>query len=177
MSALAGAEQVTMSDYPSPVILEALKHNLLRNIKQDHPGSVMVEGHEWGTFTDNFSRSKAGAFTRILSADCIWMEGKQEQLLSSFQYFLSPATRARVWVVAGFHTGREVVATFFERASRAGFEAEAIWEKDVNGSERAWSAHLDASEDDIEYRRKWLVIAILKRRNGSTSTEIGETGT
>lgn len=163
VSALAGASTVTISDYPSPVILKTLKHNVTQNVKNQHVSGVNVQGHDWGTFTDHLSQSEAASFTRILSADCIWMLEKQEHLLATFRHFLSDSPSARVWIVAGFHTGRQVVTAFFERAVSAGFEIEQRWERDVNGNERAWADKRDAVEDDIEYRRQWLVIASLKR--------------
>ena len=41
----------------------------------------------------------------------------------------------RVWVVAGFHTGRAIVAHFFETAVAMGLEVESIYERDLNAAE------------------------------------------
>ncbi|OKL60660.1 hypothetical protein UA08_04230 [Talaromyces atroroseus] len=37
----------------------------------------------------------------------------------------------RVWIVAGFHTGRAIVAHFFETAVAMGLEIESIYERDI----------------------------------------------
>ena len=125
---------------------------------------VTVEGHEWGKLADDFSTRCKGEFTRILCADCLWMEGEHDNLLQSMKHFLAISSSARVWVVAGFHTGRSTVVKFFDKALKVGFDTEEIWEQDVNGIQRPWRRHRGGIEEDIEERRKWLVIAILKRK-------------
>lgn len=57
-------------------------------------------------------------------------------------------SHSRVWVVAGFHTGRAVVASFFDTAVRMGLEIERIYERDL----------IFASEDGKEVRRDWVPV-------------------
>lgn len=79
----------------------------------------------------------------------------------------------RIWVVAGFHTGRAIVAHFFEKAVAMGLEIESIYERDLSAGQeeeakeeqgevrRAWEP-VRAGEGP-ENRRRWCVIAVLKR--------------
>ena len=138
-SALAGGGEVILSDYPSQKILSTLKINVDRNVPENlrYPKHVGVQGHEWGVLTDEFSRSNAGRFTRVLCADCLWMDGNHYGLAQSITHFLSDKEEARAWVIAGFHTGRA--------------------KRDADGNERDW----DRDRQDKE-RNRWLVVAILK---------------
>lgn len=61
------------------------------------------------------------------------------------QWFLAPDGGGKVWVVAGFHTGRAVVAAFFETAAKIGLVPECIYERDLNAM----------TEDGEEVRREW----------------------
>ena len=158
-SALAGGGEVILSDYPSQKILSNLKFNVDRSIpeKLRYPRKVAVQGHEWGVLTDEFSKSHAGHFTRVLSADCLWMDGNHYGLAQSIAHFLSDKEEARAWVIAGFHTGRAKLVSFFDIISQAGLEVEAIWEQDADGYKRDW----DREREDKE-RNRWMVVAILK---------------
>ena len=158
-SALAGGGEVILSDYPSQKILSTLKINVDRNVPETlrYPKKVGVQGHEWGVLTDEFSRSNAGHFTRVLCADCLWMDGNHYGLAQSIAHFLSDKEEARAWVIAGFHTGRAKLVSFFDITSQAGLEIETIWERDADGNERDW----DRERIDKE-RNRWLVVAILK---------------
>lgn len=84
-------------------------------------------------------------------------------------HFLSFNATARVWVVAGFHTGRAAVASFFEVAGEEGLEIDEIWERDNNGGEREWVKERDSKVEDVTERKKWLVVAILRRKVYSLS--------
>jgi hypothetical protein len=78
------------------------------------------------------------------------------------QYFLAPAPSARILVIAGFHTGRAKLAAFFENAvPNSALEVEEIFELDADGRRRVWQAH--AAEEAVGERKKWLVVAKLKR--------------
>jgi len=162
----AGAGQVVISDYPNKELLASLNANVENNILKELRGRVSVHGHEWGQIEDAFSAAHASQFSRILSADCLWMTGEYLNLVQSMLHFLAHGNHARVWVTAGFHTGRPTIAHFFTLAASAGLEAAKIWERDVYGNVRPWS---ETREEDITARKKWLVVAILRRRN-DTST-------
>lgn len=195
MSALAGAGEVVISDYPSPGILSTLETNCAKNIPSSlsseessaSSNSVRVVGHEWGIIDDEFSKANARRFTRILAADCLWMVGEHQNLVTSMLHFLSgdddgsnddhdhekknekkkkKKQAAQVWIVAGFHTGRATLASFFKVAHDAGLEVKRIWERDVQGNEREWVKEPDQSrpKEDIASLKKWLVVAILGRK-------------
>lgn len=83
------------------------------------------------------------------------------------QWFLAPG--GRVWCVAGFHTGRAIVAGFFETALENGLEIERIFERDLvsrdeQGGEirREWVPLLEG--ESPANRQRWCVVAVLKRR-------------
>ncbi|KAL6713298.1 hypothetical protein ACLMJK_008763 [Lecanora helva] len=167
-AALSGAAAVTLSDYPSSPVLRNLQHNVDTNINPSTLPKVTIQGHEWGVLTDNFSTTHAGHFTRILCADCLWMDSEHYSLARSIYHFLSPAEDARAWVIAGFHTGRAKIAAFFDICEQVGLRfhteerlggtVEGIWERDADGEERRW-----CRERVDEERNRWMVIAILKR--------------
>lgn len=74
------------------------------------------------------------------------MASQHENLMRTMRWFLDEADpNARVWVVAGFHTGRAIVAGFFETAVRMGMAVERIYERDLNAE----------AEDGGEVRREW----------------------
>ena len=172
MSVLAGAEQVVLSDYPSPAILANSKANVERNVPKELQQKVTVRGHEWGVITDDFSQAYANHFSRILCADCLWMDGEHFGLVQSMEHFLSRSDGARVWVIAGFHTGRAKLVSFFDIAAQAGLDAEKIWERDADGNEREWVRVRNDGQEDANGRNRWLVVAILKRKQGSCVNKI-----
>ena len=155
-----------LSDYPSPELLANLKANVERNVPvnlRSHT-AVQVQGHEWGVLTADFSSSRAHHFTRVLAADCLWMPWQHRNLARSMLQFLSYAEHARVWVIAGFHTGRAKLAPFFDVAIDEGLDVEHIWEQDADGSKREWQAQRDGDREDVTERKRWLVVAVLCRR-------------
>ena len=171
MSVLAGAEEVVLSDYPTPAILTNTKSNVERNVPKELQQNLSVQGHEWGVVTDDFSKAYANHFSRILCADCLWMDGEHYGLAQSMEHFLSHKVDARVWVIAGFHTGRAKLVSFFDIAAQAGLETEKIWERDADGNEREWVRERNGGQEDATGRNKWLVIAILRRKQASSSVE------
>jgi predicted nicotinamide N-methyase len=171
VAALMGAREVVVSDYPAPEVLVHIKANVKRNIEPRRKevegiGEVRVEGHEWGVLSDGFSRENKESFGRLLVADCLWMPWQHTNLLKSIRWFL--AEEGRAWVVAGFHTGREKMRGFYEEEAlaEAGLEVERIWERNADGREREWV--WDRGIEDVTARKRWLVVAILRRRKGCT---------
>ncbi|EEH45322.1 uncharacterized protein PADG_01472 [Paracoccidioides brasiliensis Pb18] len=124
-----------------------------------------------------FALDNKGSFTRIIAADCLWMRNQHENLVRSLLWFLAPPSPyinekgAReggvAWVVAGFHTGREVVASFFETAVSNGLVVERIWERDVNARNeegevtREWMPV--RPREGPENRARWCVVAFLRK--------------
>jgi nicotinamide N-methyltransferase len=117
----------------------------------------------WGELSTDFAISKKESYMRILAADTLWLPHQHLNLARSMLHFLSRDPKARVFVISGFHTGRAKMACFFEETvPQARLETEEIWEMDANGSRRPWEPY--ASEELIGERKKWLVVARLKRR-------------
>ncbi|MCJ1359436.1 MAG: hypothetical protein MMC33_009438 [Icmadophila ericetorum] len=166
VSALAGAEEVTISDYPAQEVLANISKNVERNVPVEQRAKVEVVGHEWGVLDDSFSQSRAKHFTRILAADCLWMPWQHRNLACSMSHFLSDDNHARVWVIGGFHTGRAKLAPFFEIVGEEGLEVEDIWEKDVDSVEREWVVEREG--EGITGRKRWVVIAIFRRKQLSS---------
>ena len=173
VSVLAGAEEVVLSDYPSPAILANTRANVERNVPEEQRQKLTVQGHEWGVLTDDFSKAYANHFSRILCADCLWMDGEHYSLAQSMEHFLSHKEDARVWVIAGFHTGRAKLVSFFDIAAQAGLETERIWERDADGNEREWERERNGGQEDATGRNKWLVVGILKRKQAVFAEKVG----
>ncbi|PYI07291.1 nicotinamide N-methyltransferase [Aspergillus sclerotiicarbonarius CBS 121057] len=169
--ALAQASAVTATDHPSsPALSGAIRFNMTHNLqapKIPTPTNVTIQPHEWGTLeADPWATQNKGCFTRIVAADCYWMRSQHENLVRTMRWFLAP--EGRVWVVASFHTGRAIVAGFFETALQMGLEIERIYERDLSsaqddGSEvhREWVPEREG--EGPENRKRWCVIALLKR--------------
>lgn len=112
-----------------------------------------------------FSQENGGCFTRILAADCLWMPHEHRNLARSMLHFLSSSSNARVLVIAGFHTGRAKLAPFFEEViGDEGLGIEEIYEMDADGMRRKWQAERDGGRENIGERKKWLVVARLRRK-------------
>ncbi|ETI23410.1 hypothetical protein G647_05212 [Cladophialophora carrionii CBS 160.54] len=86
---------------------------------------VNISGYTWGT-TTFYSPSSYGkrsprqprAFDRIIVADCLWMPFQHVNLVKTIvQYLDESRPGSCALVVAGFHTGREIVRHFFEVAT------------------------------------------------------------
>ena len=139
----------------------------VRNPKNSASTNVTIQPHEWGTLeTDPWAVQNKGCFTRIIAADCYWMRSQHENLVRTMRWFLAPG--GRVWVVASFHTGRAIVAGFFETALQMGLEIEQIYERDLSsaqedGSEvrREWMSEREG--EGPENRKRWCAVALLKR--------------
>ncbi|KAI9720819.1 MAG: hypothetical protein M1812_002658 [Candelaria pacifica] len=166
VSAFAGAEEVIITDYPAPEILSNISTNISKNIPSALQSHVSVQSHEWGSVTDLFSTGSRGAFTRILAADCLWMPWQHRNLVLSMLHFLSEDEHARVYVVAGFHTGRAKVAAFFDVVIEEGLVVEMVKERDAEGGEREWVK--ERGGEGITERKRWLVVAVLRRKKSAS---------
>lgn len=129
--------------------------------------TIAIVPHEWGILSEPFSLAHKAHFTRIIAADCYWMRSQHENLARSMLWFLAPG--GCVWVVANFHTGREIVAGFFETAVSLGLEVESIYERDCmktgdDGAEvrREWVPRREGEGPGM--RRRWCVIAVLRKK-------------
>lgn len=169
LSSLLGAARVQVTDYPSEATLSNLRQVVARNcVRANSPSGavapvVAVDGHEWGDLSSGFALENRGKFDRVFVCDCLWMPWQHGKLRKSVAWFLREGEASRAWVVAGFHTGREKMRGFFDpdELRGEGLETERIWEVDCNGVEREWV--WDRGREDENVRKRWLVVAILKR--------------
>lgn len=92
------------------------------------------------------------------------MPGEHENLAKSMIHFLADTNDARVYCIAGFHTGRAKVAPFFEEVvPEQGLEIEEIYEMDADGQRRPWEKERDGGLENMGERKKWLIVARLRR--------------
>lgn len=170
MGGLLGAKRVVVTDYPSPPVIETLRENVASLIKSENSPperfaveEVKVEGHGWGEFDNELAKSFKNQFDRVYAADCLWMPWQHDNLRRSVAWFMKEGEEARAWVVAGFHTGREKMALFFDEKKliEVGLEVETIWERDCNGVDREWATNRGI--EDISVRKRWLVVGVLRR--------------
>lgn len=157
-------KQVVITDYPTTVLLDNIRRNTRKTIPDDFKNKYQVEGYEWGDTSSPFAIANAHSFTRILAADCYWMPHEHENLVNSMFHMLSTDDDARIFSIAGFHTGRAKLALFFREAVTHGLDIESIYEEDAEGNRRAWAEERDGGTENVTERKKWLVIAILKRK-------------
>lgn len=134
-------------------------------IPDDLKTKYRVEGYEWGDVGSPFALANEKSFTRILAADCYWMPHEHENLVKSMLHLLSAEPEARIFSIAGFHTGRAKLALFFQEAVAQGLDIEDIYEEDAEGNRRKWMEERDGGTENVTERKRWLVIAILKRRS------------
>ncbi|KAK4508260.1 hypothetical protein PRZ48_001998 [Zasmidium cellare] len=169
VATLAGAQEVFITDYPSEVLLENIRRNVKKAIPDNLKSRYHIKGYEWGDVTSPFALESAHSFTRILAADCYWMPHEHENLVKSMLHLLSREPGARIFSIAGFHTGRAKLALFYQEAVAQGLEIESIYEEDSDGNRREWMEERDGGTENVTERKRWLVIAILKRRLKSTT--------
>ncbi|KAN0068826.1 hypothetical protein V8E54_012995 [Elaphomyces granulatus] len=181
ISILSSAAEVVISDHPSsPAFAGAIDFNIVANVPYSLRSRISAHPHEWGALGDAFSRQNRGRFTRIIAADCLWMKSQHENLVRTMLWFLTPNSTTsdgnvegsfqidgRVWIVAGFHTGRAVIASFFETAVQMGLEIEDIYERDLNAGEEAGEVRREwvpfREGEGLENRKRWCVVAVLRR--------------
>ncbi|AEO63245.1 uncharacterized protein THITE_2108210 [Thermothielavioides terrestris NRRL 8126] len=181
MAGLLGARRVVVTDYPSPVVLATLRENVAGVVREKYAPAgrfaveeVVVEGHAWGDLETPLARENRRAFDRVFAADCLWMPWQHENLRRSVAWFLGEDEGARAWVIAGFHTGRDKMSSFFaeEALAAVGLEVEHLWERDCNGQDRAWA--WDRGVEDLGERKRWLAVGVLRRIRGPAREGVKE---
>ncbi|RKU45049.1 hypothetical protein DL546_006250 [Coniochaeta pulveracea] len=168
LSSLLGASRVQVTDYPAPEIISNLKKVVEINANAAHSplrsvSPISVAGHEWGNLSTPFALENRAKYDRVFVCDCLWMPWQHENLRQSIAWFLKDDEDSKAWVVAGMHTGRGKMRTFFDENElrSVGLEVERIWERDCDGRERTWV--WDRGIEDVSERKRWLVVAILRR--------------
>ena len=87
-------------------------------------------------------------------------------LIQSISLLLERSSLARLFLVAGIHTGRAVLSHFFHIAelTQLGPDDDGIVEYCViDGSTRPWRK--DRGPEDVLERKRWLIVAKLKWNN------------
>ncbi|WFD32983.1 nicotinamide N-methyltransferase [Malassezia sp. CBS 17886] len=124
-AAYCGAKKVLATDYDDDAILRALRDNMRRAMSANPARAhapVSVFGHTWGQSVEDILDQVPGGghVDVVLLADCVWERFSHEALLKSVCRVLAHSPNARVYMVAGFHTGRATLAQFFRRALSSG---------------------------------------------------------
>ena len=120
-----GARFVVATDYDDDSILAALRANVRRTLA-DHPNHapIVVAPHTWGHRMDDVSDLLSARapvlFDAILLADCVWERFSHDALVKSITALLARTPSARVYMVAGLHTGRATLVHFFRRMLASG---------------------------------------------------------
>lgn len=142
--------------------MSTLRANAKTNIPPELMRSrVRVSGHIWGTDVGDLldclpiarppfdaSRTTAlpPAFDAILLADCLWDALSHQALLRTLSKTLARTSDARVYVVAGLHTGRETLVSFIRRSHRAGLRLAPL------GRARKHWPSFDSAADTTEHK-------------------------
>lgn len=155
-----------ISDYPAKEVLDNISRNVEKNVPCAERSTVSTVGHVWGDQHRDSEELRPHSFTKIFAADCMWMPWEHRNLARSMLHYLSFESQARVYAVAGFHTGRKKLAPFFEVAEEEGLEIEHIEEVDVKGKTRPWIKVRDDGRENVTERKRWLVVAVLKLPGG-----------
>lgn len=152
-----------MTDYSAKEVLENLSSNASKNVPEALRARISILGHIWGKKNDELAMKYHDGFDIIFAADCFWMPWEHRNLARSMLLSLSTAGHARIYAVAGFHTGRAKLAPFFKVVGEEGLEIETIQEVDVLGNTRPWQMIRDDGTENVTERKRWLVVAVLKR--------------
>ena len=102
----------------------------------------------------------------VLAADTLWNSELHVALLRTTCAVLARTPAARAHFVAGMHTGRYTLESFFRAAGEAGLGLVEATGREVKGEgrQRKWDVRRAESEDECE-RRRWVVWSVLKWRD------------
>ncbi|PSR77891.1 hypothetical protein PHLCEN_2v7671 [Hermanssonia centrifuga] len=162
--------EVIASDYPDDELIRALQANVDRNAVSQR---CHVVPYAWGNspkFFQSRRSSNSGcpvndepAFDIVLAADTLWNPELHHTFIHTLQLTLRRTANARIYLIAGLHTGRHTLQAFLQAIiSTSGFVLEEVVERMVSGHEsREWNVESTGGEDDQE-RRRWVVWMSLK---------------
>ena len=151
---------VVASDFPDPLLIHTLHSNVARN---DASPNCSVVSHAWGTDPSTL----LPVADIVLAADTLWNPEMHAALLRTTCVILARTQAARAHFVAGLHTGRYTLDSFFRAAGEAGLELVEATEREVQGEgrRREWDVRRAESVDEDEReRRRWVVWSVLKWR-------------
>jgi nicotinamide N-methyltransferase len=155
---------VVASDYPDAKLIHTLRQNVTRN---DASQNCTVVPHAWGTDPSALLPPEADI---VLAADTLWDPAQHTALLQTICAVLARTHAARAHLVAGLHTGRYTLDTFFRAARGAGLVIVEATEREVLGEKedgrREWDVHRrtagEGEDEDERERRRWIVWGVLK---------------
>ena len=149
---------VVASDFPDPLLIHTLRENVARN---DASPNCSVVPHAWGADPS----ALLPAADIVLAADTLWNPELHAALLRTTCGVLARTPAARAHFVAGLHTGRYTLDSFFRAAGEAGLALVEVTEREVQGEgrRREWDVRRAESVDEDECeRRRWVVWSVLK---------------
>jgi EEF1A N-terminal glycine/lysine methyltransferase len=163
--------EVTASDYPDEELIKTLRDNVERNDVGQRCNAVP---YAWGSDTFVFAypavaHKNAGSSTKddctfdiVIAADTLWNSQLHPLFLDALQRTLRRSANARIYLVAGLHTGRYTLQAFMDLVHEYGLDFAEITEKEVKGAKmRPWCVGRHNQEDEKE-RRRWVLWMVLR---------------
>jgi nicotinamide N-methyltransferase len=161
VAALSNTQRTVITDYDAPHIVTRLRENVWANLPphMKENRSVGVHGFSWGTdpedvLYDPSTRSNA-RFDAVLCADVMWDAFSHDSLMRSIKAVLAPG--GTVYVVAGLHTGREVLAKFWRLARITGFRVQGA-DMGWQNAEDMWEWKIQTDEGEEEETEDGLLV-------------------
>lgn len=123
------AARVVVTDYDDADMVRTMRANMRDAIAANGHAAATpysVLGHTWGQHVDDVLdvlpcvRGQSTRYDVVLLADCVWERFSHDALLRTIAHVLARTPDARVYMVAGLHTGRATLVHFFRRALAAG---------------------------------------------------------
>ena len=120
----AKARKVVVTDYEDETIIATLRANARYTKEINHDmAPLQVAGHTWGSRMDDvldLLPPTHSHFDVVVLADCVWERFSHDILLRSIKELLARSKDARIYMVAGLHTGRSTLVHFFRHALAIG---------------------------------------------------------
>jgi nicotinamide N-methyltransferase len=133
VSAIHGAKQVVVTDYPDPDLVENLQWNVDHCAMLPQPRNIEAKGYLWGAETETVVSglsSGEASFDLLILADLLFNHSEHRKLLSSVQQMLKRSADAQALVF--FTPYRPWLLqndlAFFDLAKEAGFVVEKFFE-------------------------------------------------
>lgn len=133
ISAICGAKQVLVTDYPDQELIDNLQHNIEHAIDPGVRHNISTEGYLWGNDVASLTEvleEPEKLFDLLILADILFNHSEHEKLVLTLQKTLSREAEARALVF--FTPYRpwllEKDLKFFEFAQSAGFQVSKLFE-------------------------------------------------
>lgn len=154
---------VIASDYPDEQLIRTMQSNMDRN---GVAHQCRVVAYAWGEDTSAFIQESVVqdgySMDVIIAADTLWNPESHGVFLKTLQFLLRKTKDARVYLIAGLHTGRYTLQRFLDSVEGYGFEVEDVVEREVSGCcQRGWSVDRAEGEEEKD-RRKWVLWITIK---------------